>query len=78
MNASVDRHIRLSRAASFKLPISFVLLAVEVGLVLAHSFLAMCKNCQYLPPMFGLFFLTSPFESISLSSLDTLLASYCA
>lgn len=38
---SVDRHVGLSRAAFLKLPVSCVLLAVEVALVLAGSFLAM-------------------------------------
>lgn len=77
MKASVDRHAGLSRAASFKLPISFVFLAGEVGLVLADSFLAMCKKCQYLPPLFGLLFFTSPFEAISLSALDSVPAPGC-
>ena len=52
---SVDRHVGLRRAASFKLPISFVLLAVEVGLVPTDSFLAMCEIRRCLLPLFGLF-----------------------
>lgn len=38
MHASVERHVGLSTAASFKLPISFVSLAGEVGLVLLIHF----------------------------------------
>lgn len=37
---SVDRHVGLGRAIPLKLSISFVSLAVEVGFVLADSFLA--------------------------------------
>lgn len=68
VNMSVDRHVGLSRTAFLKLPISCVLLAVEVGLVLADSFLAMCKKCQCLLPLFGLFFFNSPESIISLLS----------
>ena len=44
MNASVDRHVGLRRAAPLKLCTSFVLLAVEVGLVLADSLLAIVQE----------------------------------
>lgn len=40
MNAGVDRHVGLRRAAPLKLSIVFVLSAVEVGLALADLLLA--------------------------------------
>lgn len=40
VNAGVDRHVGLRRAAPLKLSVAFVLLAVEVGLALADSFFA--------------------------------------
>lgn len=74
VNVNVVRHAELSRAAFLKLSISFILLAVEVGLVLANSFLAMCKKSQCLLPLFCLFFLNSP-ESIFLYYLGHLVSS---
>lgn len=44
MNVSVDRHVGLSRAVPLTFSISFILLAAEVGLVLADSFLAIVQE----------------------------------
>ena len=67
---SVDGRAGLSRAASFKLSFSFVLLAVRVSLGLLTPCCQPRRKYQHVPHLFGLFFFKSPCESLSVS-LDT-------